>query len=122
MKVLTMIMATALTVNVSALDVSVLTKGASLGSGITEKQLPAILNSSKVYCARINGKNYLASKGAMTIFRKVATSRTKTVACNDKVKRQAMVDGIEVIQLGKSKLTAPAYKSLGQALIKAFGV
>lgn len=104
------------------LDLSALTSKASLGSGITEQQLPQIIKSNAVYCARIGGKNYLASVGAMTVFRKTVSSRTRSVSCSDKVKRQAMKEGIEVIQLSKSKMSEAAYKKLGKALTNAFGI
>lgn len=109
-------------VKANELNLDVLTQGATLGSGITKAQLPEIIKSNKVYCANIQGKNYLASIGAMKVFRKTVTSRTRSVSCSDKVKRQAMSEGIEVIQLTKSKLTPEAYKTLGKAMTKAFGI
>lgn len=108
--------------NAAELDLSTLTGGAALGTGVTVKQLPSIISSKKVYCAKIQGKNYLASIGAMAIFRKTVTSRTRSVTCSDKVKRQAISEGIEVIQLSKSKLTPSAYNKLAKAMTRAFGV
>jgi len=103
------------------LDLSPLT-GSSLGASIEKKDLPNIVKSDKVYCIKVSGKNYLASIGAMRIFKKTVTSRTKSVVCNNKVFRQAMLDGVDVIQLSKSKMTPDAYKTLGQGMTQAFGI
>jgi hypothetical protein len=103
-------------------DLSALKSESALGAGITKEQLPKIIASKAVYCANIDGKNYLASVGAMQVFQKTVTSRTGSVACNAKVKRQALSEGIEVIQLSKTKMTPEAYKALGQALTKSFGI
>ena len=110
------------TVRASDLDLSSLTQGATLGSGITKQQLPSIIKSEKVYCVKVQGKNYLASSGAMKVFRKTVTSRTKSVVCNDKVVRQAISEGVEVIQLSKAKMTPEAYATIAQAMTRAFGI
>lgn len=109
-------------VNAAGLDLSALTSGNALGSKIQLSQLQGIITSSKVYCARIDGKNYLASVGALKVFKAVVTGRTRSVNCSDKVKRQALSKGLQVIQLSKSKFSEAAYAKFGQALIKAFGV
>lgn len=107
---------------VMALDLSALTATSSLGSKVTVKDLPKVIKSNRVYCARIDGKNYLASIGAMKVFKATVTSRTKSVVCNSKVKREALRQGLEVIQLSKSKMDSEAYIKLGKALTNAFGV
>jgi len=109
-------------VSAKGLDLSALTTGNALGSKIGVGQLQSIITSQKVYCARIDGKNYLASVGALKVFKAVVTGRTRSVNCSDKVKRQALSSGLQVIQLSKSKFSEAAYAKFGQALIKAFGV
>jgi hypothetical protein len=106
----------------SGIDISSLTQGATLGTGINEAQVKEIIASEKVYCLRVNSKNYLASVGALRTFKKTITSTTKSVACSDKVIRQSIADSVEFIQLSKSKMTPEAYNKLSAALIKGFGV
>lgn len=108
--------------NAAGLDLSALTSGNALGSKIGVSQLQSIIASQKVYCAKIESRNYLASVGALAVFKQVVTSKTRSVTCNSTVKRQALSRGIEVIQLSKSKFTGAAYARFGKALTKAFGV
>jgi hypothetical protein len=121
MKKLLTIAVLTLTTQAFALDLSALTGGESV-SGVNKSQLKSIVLSEKAYCIKVQGTNYLASVGARKLFNEIATTRTRSVRCNDKMKRQAMLKGVKVIQLSKTKMNADAYQIMAQAMIKAFGV
>ena len=89
----------------------------NIGAGITKKQLPTIITSEEIYCLRVANQNYLASKGAITMFKKTLTSRTKKARCNSNVKIGAVKAKKQVIQLSKSKMTDAAYKELSEGLV-----
>lgn len=121
MKKLLTIAAITLTTQAFALDLSALT-GSETVSGVNKSQLKSIVLSEKAYCIKVQGTNYLASVGARKLFNEIATNRTRSVRCNDKMKRQALGKGVSIIQLSKSKMNADAYQIMAKAMIKAFGV
>lgn len=121
MKKLLTIAVLTLTTQAFALDLSAITGSESV-SGVSKGQLKSIVLSEKAYCIKVQGTNYLASKGARKLFNEIASNRTRSVRCSDKMKRQAMLKGVTIIQLSKSKMNADAYQVMAQAMIKAFGV